>query len=225
MNILYQIAPNLETRGEELLECTVQTIQMVAVSALFAFVIGVILGVLLIVTKKGGLMECTPLYRVLDKGIDIVRSIPFIILMFLLIPVSRAIVGTSLGVAGAYVPLICGTVPFFGRQVETAIAEVDSGLIEASESMGFTPVEIIFGVYLRESIPSITRVSMITLVNLVGLTAMAGAVGAGGLGDFAIRYGYQQYEYDLLWITVIIILLIVSVIQLVGNIIIRKTSH
>ena len=138
---------------------------------------------------------------------------------------SRAIVGTSLGVAGAYVPLICGTVPFFGRQVETAIAEVDSGLIEASESMGFTPVEIIFGVYLRESIPSITRVSMITLVNLVGLTAMAGAVGAGGLGDFAIRYGYQQYEYDLLWITVIIILLIVSVIQLVGNIIIRKTSH
>ena len=121
MNILYQIAPNLETRGEELLECTVQTIQMVVVSALFAFVIGVVLGVLLIVTKKGGLMECTPLYRVLDKGIDIVRSIPFIILMFLLIPVSRAIVGTSLGVAGAYVPLICGTVP---------------GLFQASEKNG-----------------------------------------------------------------------------------------
>lgn len=225
MSFIYTIAPNLEKLGKELWKCTGQTIQMVIVAAIFAFVIGTAIGVLLIVTKRGGILECVPLYTGIDKAIDIVRSIPFIILMFLLIPVSRAIVGTSLGVTGAYVPLIVGTAPFFGRQVESAIAEVDGGLIEASEAMGFNPFEIIFGVYLRESIPSITRVSMITLVNLVGLTAMAGAVGAGGLGDFAIRYGYQLGYFDALWVTVIIILIIISIIQFVGNVIIRATTH
>lgn len=225
MNGILNLIPNVTRLSDELLKCTGQTLQMVAVSAVFAFFIGTAVGVLLIVTKKGGLLECVPVYTVLDKGIDVIRSIPFIILLFLLLPVSRAIVGTGLGVKGSYVALICGTVPFYGRQIESAIAEVDGGLIEASKAMGFTPFEIIFGVYLRESIPSITRVSMITLVNLVGLTAMAGAIGAGGLGDFAIRYGYQQTYYDALWATVIIILLIVSVIQLLGNAIIRKTKH
>lgn len=225
MSYFYQIAPNMEKLGPELWKCTGQTIQMVIVAAVFAFMIGMFVGVLLIVTRKGGLLECVPFYTVLDKAIDIFRSIPFIILIFILIPVSRAIVGTSIGVRGAYVPLILGTVPFYARQIESAIAEVDSGLIEASQSMGFHPAEIIFGVYLRESIPSITRVSMITLVSLVGLTAMAGAVGAGGIGDFANRYGYQLGYNDALWISVIVILLIISVIQLAGNLIIRKTSH
>ena len=225
MNFFYQIAPNMEQLGGELLNCTGQTLQMVAVAAVCSFVIGTFIGVLLTVTRRGGILECIPLYTVVDKAIDILRSIPFIILIFLLIPLTRLIVGTSLGVTGAYVPLIVGTVPFFGRQIEQVMAEVDGGLIEASEAMGRSPVSIIFSVYLRESIPSITRVSMITLVSLVGLTAMAGAVGAGGLGDFAIRYGYQLGYNDALWITVIIILAIISLIQIIGNLIIRKTTH
>ena len=123
------------------------------------------------------------------------------------------------------VALIAGTVPFFARQIESVLAEVDYGLVEASASMGFSPLEIIFSVYLKESIPGITRVTMITFVSLIGITAMAGAIGAGGLGDFAIRYGYQMGYRDMIWVTVIIILIIISVIQGIGNFIIKKTTH
>ena len=225
MSFLYSIAPNLEALQSELAECFFQTIQMCLVAATVAFFIGLFFGVLLTVTKRGGIMECTPICTVTDKAIDIIRSIPFIILIFILIPVSRLIMGTSIGVSGSYVALICGTVPFFSRQIETAIAVVDYGLVEASDAMGFSPMEIIWSVYLKESIPSIVRVTMITIVNLIGLTAMAGAVGAGGLGDFAIRYGYQMGYRDMIWVTVILILLLVSIVQFVGNLIIRKTSH
>ena len=133
--------------------------------------------------------------------------------------------GTGSGVTGSYVALIAGTVPFFARQIESVLADVDYGLVEASASMGFSPLEIIFSVYLKESIPGITRVTMITFVSLIGITAMAGAIGAGGLGDFAIRYGYQMGYRDMIWVTVIIILIIISVIQGVGNLIIRRTTH
>lgn len=225
MRFLYQIAPNLETLGGELLKCMQQTFQMLFISGTIAFIVGLILGVLLVVTRKGGLLQNPLLYKFLDKFIDIVRSIPFIILMVLLIPVSRAIVGTGSGVAGSYVALIAGTVPFFARQIETVLSDVDQGLIEASEAMGFGPSEIIFSVYLKESIPGITRVTMITFVSLIGITAIAGAIGAGGLGDFAIRYGYQMGYSDMTWVTVAIILLIITVIQCIGNEIIRKTTH
>lgn len=225
MSLIYSLAPHLEALQDELIECFFQTLQMCAISGFFAFIFGIFFGVLLIVTRRGGIMQCIPVYTLIDKVIDIMRSIPFLIMIFILIPFSRLIVGTSIGVRGAYVPLIVGTVPFFARQIESAIAEVDSGLIEASEAMGFGPFEIIWRVYLKESIPSIARVTMITFVNLVGLTAMAGAVGAGGLGDFAIRYGYQMNQRDMIWITVILILLIVSVIQIVGGIIVRRTTH
>ena len=223
MNILYQIAPNLETLGSELVKCIGQTFQMLIISGVIAFVLGLFLGVLLIVTKSDGIMANPVLYKILDKIIDVIRSIPFIILMVLLIPVSRAIVGTGSGVTGSYVALIAGTVPF--RQIESVLADVDYGLVEASASMGFSPLEIIFSVYLKESIPGITRVTMITFVSLIGITAMAGAIGAGGLGDFAIRYGYQMGYRDMIWVTVIIILIIISVIQGVGNLIIRRTTH
>ena len=200
-------------------------IQMLIISGVIAFVLGLFLGVLLIVTKSGGIMANPVLYKILDKIIDVIRSIPFIILMVLLIPVSRALVGTGSGVTGSYVALIAGTVPFFARQIESVLADVDYGLVEASASMGFSPLEIIFSVYLKESIPGITRVTMITFVSLIGITAMAGAIGAGGLGDFAIRYGYQMGYRDMIWVTVIIILIIISVIQGVGNLIIRRTTH
>lgn len=225
MSFIYTIALHLETLDGELITSLFQTFQMILVSGVFAFFLGIFFGVLLIATKRGGIMQNVVLYRIIDKAIDVIRSIPFIILMVLLIPVSRAIVGTGSGVKGAYVALIVGTVPFFARQIESVLADVDRGLIEASEAMGFSPVEMIFSVYLKESIPGITRVTMITFVSLVGITAMAGAIGAGGLGDFAIRYGYQMGYTDMSWVTVIIILIIISVIQFVGNVIIRKTTH
>ena len=214
MNIVYQIAPNLESLGAELIKCIGQTFRMLVISGSIAFVFGLFFGVLLIVTKSGGIMANPIVYKILDKIIDVIRSIPFIILMVLLIPVSRALVGTGSGVTGSYVALIAGTVPFFARQIESV-------LVEASASMGFSPLEIIFSVYLKESIPGITRVTMITFVSLIGITAMAGAIGAGGLGDFAIRYGYQMGYRDMIWVTVIIILIIISVIQGIGNFIIH----
>lgn len=225
MSILYSVFPNLEQLGGELLKCMGQTFQMLFVSGVLSFFFGLFFGVLLIVTRKGGIMENVIIYRLLDKAIDIIRSIPFIILMVLLIPVSRVIVGTGIGVSGSYVALFAGTVPFFARQIESVLADVDGGLIEASAAMGFSPVEIIFGVYLRESVPGITRVTMITFVSLMGITAMAGAIGAGGLGDFAIRYGYQMHMRDMIWATVIIMLLIISAFQFIGNVIIKKTTH
>ena len=225
MNPIYQIFPNLEKLGPELLECIWATVQMVLISGFISFVFGIFFGSLLIVTKKGGILECLPVYTIIDKAIDILRSVPFIIMLFLLIPLTRIIMGTSLGIEGALVPLIFGTVPFFSRQVETAIAEVDPGLVEASEAMGLSPIEIIFSVYLRESIPGIVRVSMITLISLINLTTMAGTVGAGGVGDFAIRYGYQLHMYDMIWISVIITLIMVTIIQLIGNLILRRTIH
>lgn len=225
MSIFYKIAPHLETLGGELITSLGQTFQMILVSGVIAFFLGIFFGVMLITARRGGIMQNIAVYSIIDKAIDVIRSIPFIILMVLLIPVSRAIVGTGSGVKGAYVALIVGTVPFFARQIESVLADVDRGLIEASEAMGFSPIEIIFSVYLKESIPGITRVTMITFVSLVGITAMAGAIGAGGLGDFAIRYGYQMGYTDMSWVTVLIILIIISVIQFVGNVIIRKTTH
>lgn len=225
MKVLYKLAPNLESLGDELLQCVISTFQMLIISGTIAFFFGIFLGVLLIVTRKGGISQNVWIYRFFDKAIDIIRSIPFIILMVLLIPVSRAIVGTGSGVNGSYVALIAGTIPFFARQIETVLSDVDRGLIEASEAMGFSSLEIIFSVYLKESIPGITRVTMITFISLIGITAIAGAIGAGGLGDFAIRYGYQMGYRDMIWITVAVILLIISGIQLIGNLIIKRTTH
>ena len=217
--------PHLEQLGEELIECLIQTLQMSLISGIIAFFFGIVLGVILIVTKKDGLFQNRIVYGVFDKAVDVLRSIPFIILMVLLIPVSRAIVGTGSGVQGAYVPLIIGTVPFFARQIESVLSDVDRGLVEASEAMGFSPIEIIISVYLKESIPGIVRVTMITFVSLIGITAIAGAIGAGGLGDFAIRYGYQMGYQDMIWVTILLILLIITVFQWVGNYLIKKTTH
>ena len=133
--------------------------------------------------------------------------------------------GTGIGVKGAIIPLIIGTVPFFSRQIELALAEVDGGLIEAAQAMGDSPLQIIFRVYLKESIPAIARATTITFISLIGLTAMAGVVGAGGLGDFAIRYGHQRSEPDVIWVTILIILILVTVAQAIGDVIIKKTTH
>jgi D-methionine transport system permease protein len=186
---------------------------------------GIVLGVLLIVTREGDILENIVFWTILDKLVNFFRSIPFIIMIALMIPVTRAIVGTAIGTKGAIVPLIVGTVPFFTRQMQAALAEIDKGMIEAALSMGTGPIGIIFRVYFKESVPSIIRGMTITFISLVGLTAMAGAIGGGGLGDFAIRYGYQRYQTDVTIITVIILVGLVTFIQTLGDFIIKKVSH
>jgi len=223
--MLENILPNWERGSAEFFNSIIQTLQMTFGSFLISFVLGILFGVALVVTRKGGILQNGILYTILDKAVNAIRSIPFLILMMVLFPLSRIIVGTTLGVSGAIVPLVFGTVPFFARQVEVAISEVDRGLIEASTAMGLSATEIIFRVYLRESIPSIARVTQVTIINLIGLTVIAGAVGAGGLGDFAIRFGLQRHMTDLMWMSILAILIIVNLIQGLGNIIIKKTTH
>ena len=225
MDWINTLLPNLDRLSGELLKSIGQTATMIGVSGTIAWVFGILVGVLLVTTRPGGILENRAVFTFFDRAIDIIRSIPFIILIVLLIPLSRFLVGTGSGVTGSFVALVFGTVPFFARQVESVLSDIDHGLIEASEAMGFSPMQIIFGVYLKESIPGITRVTMITFVSFVGITAIAGAIGAGGIGDFAIRYGYQMGYRDMIWLTVLIILAVISVFQFFGNLIIRRTTH
>jgi len=222
--MLENLLPNWDRFGGLLVDATIATLQMFGIAGIISFILGTTFGVILVVTKKRGILENLFIYNIFDKVINIIRSIPFLILLVLLIPITRTIMNTAVGVPGAIIPLIFGTTPFFARQIESAISELDSGLIEASLAMGMSPIEIIFRVYLRESIPSIARVTQITAINLIALTTFAGAVGAGGLGDFAIQFGQNLRLTDLLWLTIIIILLIVSIIQGVGNIVIKLAS-
>jgi D-methionine transport system permease protein len=224
-DLIQKLLPNAVKKIPEIYEATGQTLIMLLVSGAISFVIGLILGVILVVTKKGSILENKPVYYVLDKIINITRSIPFIILLAAAIPLTRAIVGTAIGTKGSFVPLVLGTIPFFSRQIESALSEIDKGVIEAAEAMGSSPLEIIFRVYLKESVPNIIRATTITFVSLVGLTAMAGSVGGGGLGDLAIRYGYQRNQIDITFVTVIILLIVVNIIQGLGDRVIKKTTH
>jgi len=223
--MLETLFPNWGRGGQNLIEATLGTLEMTAVAGIIAFILGTTFGVLLVVTRKDGILENLFIYNFLDKVINGLRSIPFLILMILLIPVSRFIIGTGIGTTGAIVPLVFGTTPFFARQIETAISELDSGLIEASLAMGKSPIEIIFSVYLRESIPSIARVTQITAINLVALTTLTGAIGAPSLGEYAVRFGHQLGLTDLLWAATIVIIIIVSLIQGIGNIVIKYTKR
>jgi len=223
--ILQSLIPNVLNIKEELILGIYQTLTMVTVSGTLSLVVGILLGVVLVVTRKNGILENTRLYAIIEKIINTFRSIPFVILIALLIPVTRAIVGTAIGTKGAIVPLIFGTVPFLSRQIENALVEVDKGIIEAAKSMGSSPLEIIFRVYLREGLPGIIRGITITFISLIGLTAIAGSVGGGGLGDLAIRYGYQRFQTDVTIVTVIILLILVSIVQAIGNFLIKKISH
>ena len=223
--ILNRYLPNVMERLPAFGKAIGDTLIMVAWSGSIAFVLGLVLGVVLIVTRPGGILENKVLYQALDKVINFFRSIPFIILLTWVIPLSRAIMGTAIDVPGAIVPLVLGTVPFFSRQVESALAETDKGLVEAALSMGSSPMEIIFRVYLREGVAAIARATTITAISLVGLTAMAGAVGSGGLGDFAIRYGHDRGMTDVTWVTVIVVFILVSILQLLGNLVIKKNRH
>ena len=222
---LISLLPNVSSKLPELWEAIRDTLVMLLWSGGISFVIGLALGIIVTVTRKGNILENAAVFQVLDKTISFFRSIPFIILLTGVMPLSRLLMGTAIGVKGAIVPLVFGAVPFFARQVESSLAEVDKGLIEAALSMGSSPVGIIIRVYLKECIASIARSTTITAISLLGLTAMAGAVGAGGLGDFAIRYGHDRNQTDVTWVTIVILVLMVSIIQLIGNIVAKKNTH
>jgi D-methionine transport system permease protein len=225
IKLLDRIIPNVMDKPGELGLSIIQTLIMTGISGIISFALGMVFGTLLVTTKPGGIMQNKGFYTVLDKVINIFRSIPFIILLAALIPLTRLIVGTAIGTRGAMVPLVIGCVPFFSRQMESALSEVDPGVIEAAQSMGSSPLAIVFRVYFRESIPSIIRMVIITIISLIGLTAMAGAVGGGGLGDFSIRYGHNRNQWDVTIVTVIILLIMVSIIQSLGSWLIKKTTH
>ena len=202
-----------------------ETVYMVAVSMAIASALGIPLGVLLYATDKGQILESPVLNKVIGTVVNAIRSIPFIILLTLLLPVTRMVAGTGIGVKGAIIPLVFGIVPFFSRQVESALTEIGSGVIEAAQAMGLSPWEVIFKVYLRESIAPIVRATTLTTISLIGLTAMAGAVGAGGLGDFAIKYGHNRFQEDVTVGTVIVLVAIVCLIQFLGNKLAAKNTH
>lgn len=217
--------PNLMRRLPEFWKACGDTLLMEVWAGGIVFIFGLIFGIILTVTKPGGIMQNRTIYQVLDKIINLFRSIPFIILLTALMPLSRLIMGTAIYVRGVIVPLVFGATPFFARQVESALAQTDKGLVEAALSMGSSPFEVIFRVYLRESIAPLTRAITITIISLLGLTAMAGAVGAGGLGDFAIRYGHDRNMIDITWVTVIVLVLGVSIVQWLGEFIARRNTH
>lgn len=209
--------------GELLAMGTWDTIVMSLVSTAFAYVLGVPLGVLLVLTDpKKGLVPHRAFNAVLGWIVNIGRSIPFIILLVALIPFTRLVVGTSLGVPGAIVPLVVAAAPFVARLVEQSLAEVDAGLVEAAQSFGASTWQIVVKVYLWESLPSLVRGFSITLITLLGYSAMAGTVGAGGLGDIAIRYGYQRYMAEIMIATIVILIVIVQVIQSSCDVAVRR---
>ncbi|MEG0016928.1 MAG: methionine ABC transporter permease [Gordonibacter sp.] len=218
------LASFFDQYGLLLAQGTLDTLVMTVVATLFAYVIGVPLGVALVVTAPGGLRPHRALSTVLGWIVNVGRSIPFIILLVALIPLTRLIVGTSLGVPGAVVPLVAAAAPFVGRMVEQSLAEVDGGLVEAAQSFGASVWQIVRKVFLRESLPSLIRGASITFITLFGYVAMAGTVGAGGLGDIAIRYGYQRYQPEVMVAALILCIVLVQVFQSVGNLVARKVD-
>lgn len=198
-------------------EAVVQTFQMVSISFLISVVLGIPLAVLLILTRPGNAWENRWVYQMLNTVINVIRSVPFIILLFFILPFTKLVVGTTIGVKGAIVPLIVHATPAIARLMESALLEVDSGVIEAYKSMGIRTRDIIWHVLLREARPSIVLGLTIAIINLVGATAMAGLVGAGGLGDLAYRFGHLRYEEGVMYVTVFILILIVQGLQTIGN--------
>ncbi len=202
-------------------EGLLETLYMVFWSSLFALLIGMVLGITLVVTEKGGLLESPKLSKVIGSIINGVRSLPFIILIVLLLPLSRLIVGTSLGPIAAIVSLSIGAAPFLARIIENSLKEVSAGKMEAAKSVGASPITIIFRVLIPEAMPALVRGVTIGIIGITEFTAVAGAIGAGGLGSLAIRFGYQRFREDVLIATVIIIILLVQVIQWSGDSIVK----
>ena len=204
---------------------SLETLQMVGLATLWTVLAGLPLGVLLYSLSPRGLRPTPGLYRVLGLIVNIGRSVPFILLMLAIIPVTRLIAGTSIGSFAAVVPLSVAAVPFFARLVESSLLEVDPGLVEASRSMGAHGFGIVTRVLVPESLPSLVRGLTVTVVAVIGYSAMAGAIGGGGLGAVAVRYGYQRFQYDTMIVAVLILVVVVQLVQFAGDLISRRLDR
>lgn len=201
----------------EIGQATLDTLVMSGFSLLFTIVLGLPLGVLLFVTGKRQLLQNTGVYAVLSVLVNFLRSVPFIILLIIMIPITVWMIGTSIGVAGAVPPLVAAAAPFYARLVENVLREVDHGVVEACQAMGARTWQIILGALLPEALPGLLAAATVTAIALVSYSAMAGAIGGGGLGDLAIRYGYQRFQVDVMVVTVVLMVVLVQVLQLAGD--------
>ncbi|MGH4138290.1 methionine ABC transporter permease [Clostridium sp.] len=205
-----------------LLPALIDTIYMVAVSTIFTLILGFIAAVGLVISSPKGLEPNAIIYKTLNFIINVLRSFPFIILMISIFPLTKIIAGTTIGTNAAIVPLTLGAAPFAARIIESALLEVDCGIIEAAKSVGAKTHQIIFRVMLKEAMPSIVLGITLTVINIIGYSAMAGTVGGGGLGDVAVKYGYYRFKTDIMIYTVIILIAVVQIIQASGNLVYRK---
>ena len=203
-------------------QSSLQTLEMVFFSTLFSLVLGSPVGVLLYITNPTGTSPRPILNQVLSRIVNVLRSFPFIILMIVLFPLSRLMLGTSIGTEATIIPLSIAAAPFVARVIETALSEVDSGMIQAARAMGSTNWQIIYKVVIPEAFPSVISGITLTIINLIGYSAMAGTIGGGGLGDLAIRYGYQRFRTDVMVAAVVVILVLVELIQFVGTVLVSK---
>ncbi|MDZ4363010.1 methionine ABC transporter permease [Brevundimonas sp.] len=209
----------------EIGRATLDTLLMLGGSMVLTVVFGIPLGVLLYLSGKGRLAANPIVNGVLSLIVNILRSVPFIILLIVMLPVTVLMVGTSLGVAGAIPPLVVGAAPFYARLVETALREVDKGVVEATQAMGGSTFQIVTRALIPEAMPGIVAGATVTAIALVSYTAMAGVVGAGGLGDLAVRFGYQRFQTDVMVVTVVLLLLLVQGLQMIGDRLVARVSH
>ena len=203
---------------------TWDTLYMTFMSTFFSYLFGLPMGIVLVITEESHILPHGRLNAILGGIVNVTRSVPFIILLIAVIPLTRLIVGTSIGATASIVPLVIGAVPFVARMVETSMKDLDRGVIEAAQSMGASPWQIIFKVMVPETLPSIILGVSITTITLIGYSAMAGVVGGGGLGDIAIRYGYHRYQTDLMFLTIILLIIIVQAVQSAGNYLSKKND-
>ncbi len=209
------LLPNVD--WPEIWQASLDTLSMLGGSLLFTVLLGLPLGVLLFLTGPRQMFEQKALYGVVSLLVNVLRSVPFVILLILMIPLTVLVTGTSLGVAGAIPPLVVGATPFFARLVETALREVDRGIIEATQAMGASTRQIVINALLPEALPGLVAAITVTAITLVSYTAMSGLIGGGGLGDLAVRYGYQRYQPDVMLVTVVLLLVLVQILQSTGD--------
>lgn len=217
--------PHVAEIWPQFVQATWETIYMTFWSAVIAAVLGIGTGVFLVMTQPGGIAADPPFYSFLDKVVNLLRSVPFIILLAVIAPFTKYVVGTTVGTAAALVPLVIGIFPFYARQIQNALLSIEPSVIEAAQAMGSSPLEIIFRIYLRECLPDIIRASVVTLIGLLGLTTMAGAIGSGGLGDIAISIGYARFENDVTFAALLVILVMVFLTQVLGDQLAKKVAR
>lgn len=208
-----------------IVEATIDTLLMTGWSLLFTVIIGLPLGVYLFLSSDNQILANKPVYQTLSFVVNVLRSVPFLILLVILIPFSRFVVGTALGVPGSIPPLVVGAAPFFARLVENVLRELDAGISEASKAMGATPRQTVLWALLPESMTGIISAIVVTAIALVGYSAMSGVIGGGGLGDIAIRFGYQRYQYEMMIVTVVILVVLVQLIQMLGDALVSKFTR